>query len=144
LEGVKGTTSFRVLPRLGAKGWGQQNFQPSGWAGSEHVACPAFRRHDKNQETQQHTQIVHNTTGLNLMTTSNPVMTRPIGCCRGLLTIAEVAESLRVPVSWVYDRTRARGLNRIPGFRLGKYWRFQEAEVLGWLERQRSGGRANA
>jgi excisionase family DNA binding protein len=61
-----------------------------------------------------------------------------------LLTVQEVAELLRVPVSWVYERTRSRGLNRIPGFRLGKYWRFQESEVLAWLERQRSGVRANA
>ena len=61
-----------------------------------------------------------------------------------LLTVKEVAELLRVPVSWIYDRTRSRGVNRIPGFRLGKYWRFQESEVLAWLERQRSGGRANA
>ena len=61
-----------------------------------------------------------------------------------LLTVEDVAELLKVPVSWVYDRTRSRGMNRIPGFRLGKYWRFQESEVLVWLERQRSGGRANA
>jgi excisionase family DNA binding protein len=61
-----------------------------------------------------------------------------------LLTVEEVAELLKVPVSWVYDRTRSRGVNRIPGFRLGKYWRFQESEVLAWLERQRSGGRTNA
>jgi excisionase family DNA binding protein len=61
-----------------------------------------------------------------------------------LLTVEEVAELLKVPVSWVYDRTRSRGVNRIPGFRLGKYWRFQESEVLAWLERQRSGGRPNA
>jgi excisionase family DNA binding protein len=61
-----------------------------------------------------------------------------------LLTVEEVAELLKVPVSWVYDRTRSRGMNRIPGFRLGKYWRFQESEVLAWLERQRSQGQANA
>lgn len=61
-----------------------------------------------------------------------------------LLTVEEVAELLNVPVSWVYDRTRSRGMNRIPGFRLGKYWRFHESEVRAWLERQRSGTRANA
>lgn len=61
-----------------------------------------------------------------------------------LLTVSEVAELLKVPVSWVYDRTRKRGLDRIPGFRLGKYWRFDAAEVRVWLERQRSGGQANA
>ena len=66
---------------------------------------------------------------------------RNSGC---LLTVEEVAELLRVPISWVYDRTRKRGLNRIPGFRLGKYWRFDEAEVRAWLGRQRSGGPANA
>src|SRR5712691_501102 len=50
-----------------------------------------------------------------------------------LLTIEDVAEILKVPVSWVYERTRRRGADRIPGFRLGKYWRFREADVLAWL-----------
>jgi excisionase family DNA binding protein len=44
-----------------------------------------------------------------------------------LLTVKEVAELLRVPVSWVYDRTRKRSLDRLPGIRLGKYWRFRQA-----------------
>jgi excisionase family DNA binding protein len=61
-----------------------------------------------------------------------------------LLTVEEVAELLKVPVSWVYERTRLRGINRLPGFRLGKYWRFSEADVFDWLERQRGGGRPNA
>jgi len=80
------------------------------------------------------------------MTTSTKLaMTSSVPAGRAtLLTVEEVAELLKVPVSWVYDRTRSGGVNRIPGFRLGKYWRFQEAEILAWLERQRSGGRANA
>ena len=57
-----------------------------------------------------------------------------------LLTVEEVAHILQVPTSWVYGRTRQRVVNRLPGFRLGKYWRFREADVLAWLERQRSGG----
>jgi excisionase family DNA binding protein len=61
-----------------------------------------------------------------------------------LLTVEEVAGLLKVPVSWVYERTRLRGINRLPGFRLGKYWRFSEGEVSNWLERQRAGGRPNA
>ena len=61
-----------------------------------------------------------------------------------LLTVGEVAELLKVPVSWVYERTRKRGINRIPGFRLGKYWRFREADVLAWIDNQRVGGRADA
>ena len=61
-----------------------------------------------------------------------------------LLTIEEVAEFLRVPRSWVYERTRRRAQDRIPGFRLGKYWRFRETDIRAWVERQRVGGRAHA
>ena len=57
-----------------------------------------------------------------------------------LLNVEEVAELLKVPVSWVYERTRRRSIDRIPGFRLGKYWRFREADVLAWINRQRVGG----
>lgn len=58
---------------------------------------------------------------------------------RALLTVDEVAELLRVPSSWVYERTRSRTANRIPGFRLGKYWRFREIDLFAWLERQKDG-----
>jgi excisionase family DNA binding protein len=61
-----------------------------------------------------------------------------------LLTVEEVADLLNVPVSWVYERTRRRVSDRIPGFRLGKYWRFREADVLAWIERQRAGTRPYA
>ena len=40
--------------------------------------------------------------------------------------IEEVAEMLRVPVSWVYERTRRRTADRIPRFRVRKYWGFVE------------------
>jgi excisionase family DNA binding protein len=53
-----------------------------------------------------------------------------------LLTVREVAELLRVPVSWVYDRVRKRSLDRLPAMRLGKYWRFREEDVFAWLRRQ--------
>jgi excisionase family DNA binding protein len=59
-----------------------------------------------------------------------------------LLTVKEAAELLRVPVSWVYDRTRKRSLDRLPGIRLGKYWRFRQGEVLAWVDSQRE--RSNA
>lgn len=58
-----------------------------------------------------------------------------------LLTVEEVSDLLKVPVTWVYERTRRRGLDRLPGFRLGKYWRFRESEVFSWLEKRRAGGR---
>ena len=59
-----------------------------------------------------------------------------------LLTVHEVADLLQVPVSWVYGRTRKRSLERIPSYRLGKYWRFRQDEVLAWVESQRRGSHA--
>jgi excisionase family DNA binding protein len=59
-----------------------------------------------------------------------------------LLTVNEVAELLHVPVSWVYGRMRKRCTERLPGFRLGKYWRFSEREVLAWVASQRGGHHA--
>jgi len=56
-----------------------------------------------------------------------------------LLTIQQVATMLRVPVSWVYGRTRKRSTQRLPGIRLGKYWRFREEEIHRWIESQRGG-----
>jgi excisionase family DNA binding protein len=63
---------------------------------------------------------------------------------RHLLNVHEVAELLQVPVSWVYERVRKRSLDRLPGYRLGKYWRFREADIQSWIERQRTGARSNA
>ena len=51
----------------------------------------------------------------------------------GLLTVTDLAGMLRVPVSWVYEHVRLRGRERIPHLKLGKYLRFQEAEVRAWL-----------
>jgi excisionase family DNA binding protein len=55
-----------------------------------------------------------------------------------LLTVREVAQILKVPPSWVYGHTRERSRDRIPGFRLGKNWRFAEADVLAWLAARRN------
>jgi excisionase family DNA binding protein len=56
-----------------------------------------------------------------------------------LLTVREVAELLRVPVSWVYERTRRRGIERLPHLKVGKYVRFRLSEIEGYLERLRCG-----
>jgi excisionase family DNA binding protein len=53
-----------------------------------------------------------------------------------LLTVEDVARLLHVPVSWVYGRTRRRSLERLPGYRLGKYWRFRKEDITAWLESQ--------
>ncbi len=57
-----------------------------------------------------------------------------------LLTVTEVAALLHLPVSWVYGRMRKRASDRLPGYRLGKYWRFREQEILEWVKRHRGGG----
>lgn len=59
-----------------------------------------------------------------------------------LMTVQQVAELLQVPVSWVYGRLRKRSLQKLPGYRLGKYWRFDREEVLAWLAQQREGRKA--
>jgi len=57
-----------------------------------------------------------------------------------LLTPLELAERLKVPVSWVRERTRSRDLQGdvIPHLRLGRYIRFQwgSPELEAWLKRR--------
>jgi predicted DNA-binding transcriptional regulator AlpA len=54
-----------------------------------------------------------------------------------LLTVSEVARLLKVPISWVYGRTRRRGRDRLPCMKLGKYLRFSEREIVAWLDQIR-------
>ena len=49
-----------------------------------------------------------------------------------LLTPEELSERLKVPLSWVYERSR---LNKIPTHRIGRYVRFDLAEVLDSLKK---------
>jgi excisionase family DNA binding protein len=51
-----------------------------------------------------------------------------------LKTVSEIAAFLKVPVSWVYERTRRRGIERLPHLKLGKYLRFSLTEVKEWLQ----------
>jgi excisionase family DNA binding protein len=53
-----------------------------------------------------------------------------------LATVEEIAAFLRVPPSWVYERTRRRGVERIPHFKLGKYLRFARRDVMDWVQHQ--------
>ena len=52
---------------------------------------------------------------------------------KDLLTPEEVAGRLKVPESWVYEKTRARCRNPIPCLRLGRYVRFDWNAVITWL-----------
>lgn len=59
-----------------------------------------------------------------------------------LLTIKEMADKLRVPVSWIYARTRLKTEDTIPHMRVGKYLRFEEAKVMQWLQKQQEDQKA--
>jgi excisionase family DNA binding protein len=54
-----------------------------------------------------------------------------------LLTVGEVAKLLKVPKSWVYERTRRRGVSRLPFVKLGKYVRFEASAIRAFLALQR-------
>jgi len=48
-----------------------------------------------------------------------------------LMTVEEVAQYLRVPLSWVYERTRTQ---TIPFHRIGKrFIRIDKDELLAWI-----------
>jgi len=51
-----------------------------------------------------------------------------------LLTIEQVSEMLQVHVSWVREHVRREARDRIPGLKVGKYWRFRSEDVLEWLD----------
>ena len=54
-----------------------------------------------------------------------------------LLTPTELAERLKVPASWVYEKTRARSRDRLPAIKIGRYLRFHWPDIVSWLERHR-------
>jgi excisionase family DNA binding protein len=53
-----------------------------------------------------------------------------------LMTVREVADLLQVPSSWVYERTRRRGLEQLPHLKIGKYLRFEESALAEFIRRQ--------
>ena len=55
---------------------------------------------------------------------------------RKLVGVNELAETLSVPPSWIYSRTRLKDDGRIPHTRCGKYVRFDVDAVLDWLEKK--------
>ena len=79
----------------------------------------------------------------NIVTKNESLVTQPAPrvspASEALLTVHEVAEFLKVPVSWVYERTRRRGAERLPHIKIGKYLRFRFTEVQTYLETLRRG-----
>lgn len=56
----------------------------------------------------------------------------------GLINVKELATLLKVPVSWIYDRTRNGGPEKIPHYKIGKYIRFSPAQIATYLDRIKS------
>jgi hypothetical protein len=52
-----------------------------------------------------------------------------------LLTLKEEAARLRVPLSWMYSRTRIKGSD-FPCIRVGKYIRVNHEDVMAWIGKQ--------
>ena len=49
------------------------------------------------------------------------------------LTAEEVAEYLRLPLSTVYKLVQDK---RLPGFKVGKHWRFRKDSIEKWIDDQ--------
>ena len=49
------------------------------------------------------------------------------------LTAEEVAEYLRLPLSTVYKLVQDK---RLPGFKVGKHWRFRQEAFQEWIKHQ--------
>lgn len=49
------------------------------------------------------------------------------------LTAEEVAEFLRLPLSTVYKLVQEK---RLPGFKVGKHWRFRNEAIKIWIKEQ--------
>jgi hypothetical protein len=59
----------------------------------------------------------------------------------GLLTVHDTARLLNVSVSWVYEHARGHAEDRLPCVKLGKYLRFDPADLRAYIDRKR--GMAN-
>jgi excisionase family DNA binding protein len=51
-----------------------------------------------------------------------------------LMTVTEVAEFLRVPLSWVYDHVRPGCRDPLPHVKLGKYLRFRSSDIDAYIK----------
>ena len=52
-----------------------------------------------------------------------------------LLTVPEAAEILKIPTSWLYERSRHNALEHLGMVRVGKYLRFRQEAIEEYLER---------
>ena len=57
-----------------------------------------------------------------------------------LLDVTAASKVLGVPKSWVYARVESPECD-LPHFKLGRYIKFRESELLSYIEKNRSGPR---
>jgi len=60
-----------------------------------------------------------------------------------LITPGEMADDLKVKLSWLYRQTMQHGEKAIPRVKVGKYLRFNRDAVLNWLKDRQNGGNYN-
>jgi excisionase family DNA binding protein len=58
-----------------------------------------------------------------------------------LLTVQDAARFLNVSVSWVYEHTRDDAEDRLPFMKLGKYLRFDRADLRAYVDAKRAASR---
>ncbi|HEV8365080.1 MAG TPA: helix-turn-helix domain-containing protein [Gemmatimonadaceae bacterium] len=58
-----------------------------------------------------------------------------------LLTVHDAARFLNVSVSWVYEHTRDDVEDRLPFVKLGKYLRFDRADLRAYIDAKRAASR---
>ena len=56
-----------------------------------------------------------------------------------LLTVEDLAKKWQVPKSWIYQRTRKRGVEKLEHAKLGKYVRFEEEAMSNYIKDHRTG-----
>lgn len=61
-----------------------------------------------------------------------------------LLTVNDAARLLNVTVSWVYEHTRDDAEDRLPFVKLGKYVRFDRADLREYIDAKRQACRCAA
>jgi excisionase family DNA binding protein len=58
-----------------------------------------------------------------------------------LLTVHDAAHFLKVSVSWIYEHTRDDAQDRLPFVKLGKYLRFDRADLRAYIDAKRAASR---
>jgi excisionase family DNA binding protein len=55
-----------------------------------------------------------------------------------MMTAAETAQFLKVPLTWVYEHVRPGIEDRLPAVKLGKYLRFSRRDLQAYIDAKRS------